>query len=42
VGTTMVHIQPDAEEAFSGVRKYMKKLDLGSPREGCERNSRAT
>ncbi|QRF75158.1 hypothetical protein Thermo_00651 [Thermoplasmatales archaeon] len=41
VGTTMIHIQPDAEEAFSGVRKYMKKLDLGSPRERCERNSRA-
>ncbi len=31
VGTTMIYIQPDAEDAFSEVRKYMKKLDFRRP-----------
>ena len=31
VGTTMIYIQPDAEDAFSEVRKYMKKLDFRMP-----------
>ena len=31
VGTTMIYIQPDAEDAFSEVRKYMKKLDFRLP-----------
>ncbi|QRF74772.1 putative tyrosine recombinase XerC-like protein [Thermoplasmatales archaeon] len=31
VGTTMIFIQADAEDAFSEVRKYMKKLDFRVP-----------
>ena len=31
VGTTMIYIQPDAEDAFLEVRKYMKKLDFRLP-----------
>ena len=33
VGTTMIYIQPDAEDAFSEVSRNMKKLDFMIPRE---------
>ncbi len=31
VGTTMIYIQPDAEDAFSEVSRNMKKLDFKWP-----------
>ena len=31
VGTTMIYIQPDAEDAFSEVSRNMKKLDFNGP-----------
>ena len=31
IGTTMIYIRPDAEDAFSEVRKHMKKLDFSVP-----------
>ena len=33
VGTTMIYIQPDAEDTFSEVNGNMKKLDFMIPRE---------
>ena len=43
VGTTMIYIQPDAEDTFSEVNGNMKKLGLMIPRErGQKKRSGAT